>query len=105
MHIASAFSLPVFNHYGLPLNIARFPQASVESTCHGPVAVRPPEVEESDCRQFRLLGTRHKWPRRRTAKQSSSARASTIAGMSSPSALAVLRLRTRSYFVGACTGM
>src|SRR5262249_61363958 len=34
----------------------------------------------------------------------SSARASTEAGKSRPSALAVLRLITSSYFVGACTG-
>src|SRR5262249_39349891 len=34
----------------------------------------------------------------------SSARASTVAGISRPSALAVLRLITSSYFVGACTG-
>jgi hypothetical protein len=34
----------------------------------------------------------------------SSARASTLAGMSRPSALAVLRLITSSYLVGACTG-
>ena len=34
----------------------------------------------------------------------SSARASTLAGISRPRALAVLRLMTRSYLVGACTG-
>src|SRR5215510_8310770 len=34
----------------------------------------------------------------------SSARASTEAGTSSPSALALLRLITSSYLVGACTG-
>src|SRR5262249_26026656 len=34
----------------------------------------------------------------------SSARASTVVGMSRPSALAVLRLITSSYLVGACTG-
>jgi hypothetical protein len=34
----------------------------------------------------------------------SSARASTVAGNSSPIALAVLRLTTSAYFVGACTG-
>src|SRR6516164_7725318 len=34
----------------------------------------------------------------------SSARASTVAGTSSPSALAVLRLTTSSYLVGACAG-
>jgi hypothetical protein len=34
----------------------------------------------------------------------SSARVSTVAGTSRPSVLAVLRLITNSYFVGACTG-
>jgi hypothetical protein len=34
----------------------------------------------------------------------SSARARSAAGISMPSALAVLRLITSSYFVGACTG-
>src|SRR5262250_3857280 len=34
----------------------------------------------------------------------SSARASTVAGISMPSTLAVLRLITSSYLVGACTG-
>src|SRR5262245_36120592 len=34
----------------------------------------------------------------------SSARANTVAGTSRPSALAVLRLSTVSYLVGACTG-
>jgi hypothetical protein len=34
----------------------------------------------------------------------SSARTSTVAGTSRPSALAVLRLMTSSYLVGACTG-
>src|SRR5438128_8930466 len=34
----------------------------------------------------------------------SSARASTVGGISRPSALAVLRLMTSSYLVGACTG-
>src|SRR6478752_10677051 len=34
----------------------------------------------------------------------SSARASSVGGISRPSALAVLRLITSSYFVGACTG-
>src|SRR5262245_42126919 len=34
----------------------------------------------------------------------SSTRAYTVAGMSRPSDLAVLRLRTTWYFVGACTG-
>src|SRR5262249_41429976 len=49
------------------------------------------------------------WPRQAVNKaaadhSTSSARASTEAGRSSPSAFAVLRLITSSYFVGACTG-
>src|SRR6516165_9987506 len=65
-----------------------------------------------------LLRPRHERPRRRAAEQSderatfhlrdhsitSSARASTLAGISMPSAFAVLRLITSSYLVGACTG-
>jgi len=62
------------------------------------------------------LPTYRERPRgRRTAEQrdelaasdhsiTSSARASTVGGISSPSALAVLRLMTSSYLVGACTG-
>src|SRR6516165_8266411 len=65
-----------------------------------------------------LLRAHRERPRRRAAEQrdelatlhlrghsmTSSARASSIGGTSSPSALAVLRLMTSSYFVGACTG-
>ncbi len=40
----------------------------------------------------------------RTYSMTSSARASSIGGTSSPSVLAVLRLITSSYLVGACTG-
>src|SRR5215468_9401097 len=40
----------------------------------------------------------------RTHSITSSARASTVGGISRPSALAVLRLITSSYLVGACTG-
>src|SRR5262249_58990107 len=71
-------------------------------------------VEEPDHRHCRLLRARRERPRRRTAEQrdelaafhsiTSSARASTAAGISRPSALAVLRLITSSYLVGACTG-
>jgi hypothetical protein len=58
---------------------------------------------------------RYKWPRgRRTAEKgdelaavhsiTSSASASSLSGICRPSAFAVFRLRTNSYFVGACTG-
>src|SRR5262249_60384032 len=62
-----------------------------------------------------LLGPGRERPRsRRTAEQryelaplhsiTSSARASSVGGTSSPSAFAVLRLITSSYFVACCTG-
>src|SRR5215472_9905024 len=61
-----------------------------------------------------LLRARHQRPRCRAAKQrdelapphsiTSSARASSVGGTSRPSALAVLRLITSSYLVGASTG-
>src|SRR5262249_50109695 len=64
---------------------------------------------------LRLLRARRERPcRRRAAEQrdelapfhsiTSSARARSVGGISIPSALAVLRLITRSYLVGACTG-
>jgi hypothetical protein len=63
----------------------------------------------------RLRPRRHRPCRRRAAKErdelaspdhsiTSSARARTVDGISIPSALAVLRLITSSYLVGACTG-
>src|SRR5262249_4640363 len=61
-----------------------------------------------------LLRARRERPRRRSAEQryelaalhsiTSSARASTVAGISRPSVLAVVRFRTRSNLVGCSTG-
>src|SRR5262245_1694480 len=62
-----------------------------------------------------LLRARRERPRGRRAAQqrdelaalhsiTSSARARRLSGTARPSALAVLRLSTRSYLVGACTG-
>src|SRR5262249_12406387 len=72
-------------------------------------------AEESNHRHRWLLRARRERPRRRAAEQrdelaarghsiTSSARASSVGGTSKPSALAVLRLITSSYFVGNCTG-
>src|SRR5262249_3595585 len=71
--------------------------------------------EHSDAANLcRLLRTCREWPRRRTAEKSdelaashsitSSARASSVGGISRPSAFAVLRLITSSSLVGFCTG-
>src|SRR5215831_18030370 len=73
-----------------------------------------PDVPDTR-RLARLLRARRQRPRRRAAEQryelaaryhstTSSARASTEDGISSPSAFAVLRLMISSYLVGACTG-
>src|SRR5262249_43635668 len=87
--------------------------------CGGPFAsgrTRAP-AQETDGRHFaRLLRPRRDRPRRhRSAEQrdelaasdhsiTSSARASSVSGTVRPSAFAVFRLITSSYFVGACTG-
>src|SRR5262249_10473540 len=83
----------------------------------GPFALghRRALAQKSDGRQlWRLLRARRERPRCRAAKQrdegaaphsiTSSARASSESGTVRPSALAVLRLITNSYLVGACTG-
>ena len=70
---------------------------------------------ENPSHALALLRPRRERPRCRAAEKrdefaarshsiTSSARASTVGGISSPSALAVLRLITSSYLVGACTG-
>src|SRR6516225_7555534 len=71
-------------------------------------------IHDRNHRHRRLLRPRRERPYRRAAEQrdegaprhsiTSSARASTGVGISRPSALAVLRLMTKSYLVGACTG-
>src|SRR5262249_15228110 len=72
-------------------------------------------AEKADYRHRRLLRAYRERPRRRCASKqrdelppfhsiTSSARASIEGGSSRPSAFAVLRLITSSYFVGVCTG-
>ena len=63
--------------------------------------------EALNCEVLRPLRRQHFQPRKRCSRShsiTSSARASSDCGTSSPSALAVLRLMTSSYLVGACTG-
>jgi hypothetical protein len=68
--------------------------ASVTGHCQG----------VSACRVRARSGSEHTQQTQRSYSITSSARASTVAGMSRPSAFAVLRLTTSSYLVGACTG-
>src|SRR6516225_6162462 len=77
--------------------------------------VRRCGVEEPDQRHRPLLRARRERPSGRAADKSdelasshysitSSARASNVGGTVRPSAFAVLRLSTKSYLTGACTG-
>src|SRR5262249_27953152 len=72
-------------------------------------------AQQANQRHRRLLRARRERPRCRRASEqryeiaplhsiTSSARASSVGGTSRPSALAVFRLITSSYLVGACTG-
>src|SRR5215475_8337089 len=73
-----------------------------------------PTASAQDSEPISVLPLRFHWPCHRPAEQrdklatshsiTSSARASSVAGTSRPSARAVLRLITSSYLVGACTG-
>src|SRR5262249_43356440 len=103
------------DHQILPLDKSGFTQAAAERRDHvGRLAGRA-AAEKPDHRHRRLLGTRHERPHRRRATEkrdelapphsiTSSARASSVGGISRPSALAVLRLITSWYVVGAWTG-
>src|SRR6516162_10480884 len=98
----------------LALDVAGFTKALAECGQIACTINRPRAAQESYHRHRRLLRARRERPRCRAAEQrdeiaalhsiTSSARASTVAGTSRPSALAVLRLMTVSYLVGACTG-
>src|SRR5262249_765453 len=105
----------VFDHKVAAFNIAGLAQTPPEAGQPGGVGLRRPEVQISNHRH-RLLRTRAERPRsRRAAKQrdelaafhhsiTSSAMARTPGGISRPRAFAVLRLMTKSNFVGCNTG-
>src|SRR5262245_10382481 len=100
-----------------PVHPSQLPERVLECLnarhCHR-VALGKPGQKADPPDAFRLLRARRERPRRRAAVQrdelapshsiTSSARASTVAGKSRPSAFAVLRLITSSYLVAACTG-
>ena len=105
----------VFDRHVLALDKARFLQALAKSAQTVRERVRRCGVEEPDHRHRRLLRARRERPRRRRAAEqrdelaplhsiTSSARASSVGGMSRPSALAVLRLMYRENCVGSSTG-
>ena len=98
----------------LALDVSKLPQSVLESINVRVWPGTPGQKPNAD-EPTRLLSPRRDRPcRRRAAEQrdelaatdhsiTSSARASSVAGTSRPSALAVLRLIAISYLVGACT--
>src|SRR5262249_1138210 len=103
------------DHHGLAFDIAGILQALAKPAQTVRERVRGSGMKKPDDRHRRLLRPRRERPRGGSAgKQSgerapphsitSSARASKVGGTVSPSAFAVLRLSTKSYLSGACTG-
>src|SRR5262249_30515815 len=105
----------VHDRHVLALDVAGIFEALAKSAQPVRKRVRQWRSQKPDRRHRRLLRARRERPRRRAAEQreklappdhsiTSSARASKVSGMFKPSALALLRLSTVSYFTGACTG-
>src|SRR5262249_15599516 len=98
----------------LALDVPGLPQSLVKAGYRRFRCARARAGEEAEHRHHRLLRARRKRPRRPTAEQSdelppphsitSSARARSVGGTVSPSALAVLALISRLNLVGCCTG-
>src|SRR5262249_48299600 len=113
--VGVARSRAKFKDQIMPFNISE-PTHLLTECCEQRVRKFPTWCKDADARRpTRRLRPRRKRPRHRCAAEqrdevaplhsmTSSARASTLAGISMPSALAVLRLMTSSYLVGACTG-
>src|SRR5262249_17385471 len=110
--IVVAFGRPDLDCNVLAQNITAFTKALME---RGQAARRIDNVNKPDHGQRRLLRPRHERPRCRAAEKrdeiaptyhsiTSSARASSVAGTSRPSAFAVLRFMIISNLVGNSTG-
>src|SRR5262249_21255096 len=105
----------ILNHNIAALHVADLSKALPECARHGCIAISGCAVQKADHGHRRLPARRERPRHRCTAEQrdefpppdhsiTSSARASRLSGTVRPSALAVLRLITSSYLVGACTG-
>src|SRR5262245_56308312 len=113
--IVAALRPAIFYRQILALDIAGFLQALTESTQAVFVQVRRIAAQKSDHGHHRLLRTRCERPRCRCAAEkrdelaphhsiTSSASASGFSGMVTPSALAIVRLMTKSNLVGCSIG-
>src|SRR5262249_28862670 len=106
---------PKLDRHALALDIAGLAQAFAEPRDQRRKLLGRTMMEKSNDRHRWLLRARLERPRRSAAEQrdematphhsiTSSARASSVGGISTPSALAVFKLMTSSYLVGVCTG-
>src|SRR5262252_9232152 len=104
----------VLHRHVLTLDVADFVEAFVERSGITRGGIGRPDGDEADDWHRRLLRARREWPRDRAAEQrdelaafhsiTSSARASSIGGISRPIARAVGRLMTNSNLVERMTG-
>src|SRR5262245_48491936 len=106
----------ILDRHVLALDVAGFTNALAECGQILCTIGRRRAAEEPDHRHRRLLRARREWPRCRPAAEkrdelaplhhsiTSSARASSVAGTSRPSAFAALTLIASSNFVGCSTG-
>src|SRR5262245_2815663 len=105
----------VLNHYVLAFDVAGFVEAFAEGGGLAHAGLGRSIGDEAHDRHCLLLRPRRERPRRRRAAEqrdelapfhsiTSSARASSVAGTSRPSALAVCRLMTNSNLVDCSTG-
>src|SRR5262249_44803063 len=112
--LIASFRPAVLDRDGTTLDPAEFVQSLHKSSnplAHGPSGTH---AQEADGRHLALLRVRRERPCGRPAKQrdelaplhsmTSSARSRNDSGIVKPSTLAVVRLRTRSNFVGCSTG-
>src|SRR5215472_5092013 len=106
----------ILDRHILTLDVAGFTKALAECSQKVCTIGRPRDAEESHDRHRRLLRARRERPGGGRAADerdelaplhsiTASARASSVGGISRPSALAVVRLITRSNLVGCSTGM
>src|SRR5262249_7288808 len=113
--VVSSLCPAVFNPQILTLDVAGLFQALAERRRVVCERLRRATMQKPNHRHRALLRTRRERPSRHATEQTdelaslhsmtSSARASSVAGTSRPSALAVVRLMTRSNLVGCSTGM
>src|SRR5262249_33840465 len=103
------------DHNILPLDKSNFAQFLLKGSDYASGFAGRAAANKTNHRHRRLLRPRRERPRSRTANErdeiaalhsiTSSARASSVGAMLTPSAFAVVRLITRSNLVGCSTGM